>query len=187
VCLTFDDGPHIEGTPAVLAVLADAGVTATFFLVGEQVVRAPALAAEIAAAGHAIGLHGYRHRNQLRLSPAALDDDYSRGAEAVAAATGVEPHAYRPAYGIFSAAGLALVHRRGWDPMLWSRWGRDWRRHTSAEKIAAKATEHLRAGDVVLLHDSDAYSAPGSWRRTAQALPLVLEAMSRRGLRGIGI
>src|SRR3954454_22804871 len=47
VALTFDDGPHAQGTPAVLEALAAAGATATFFLVGEQVERRPALAAEI--------------------------------------------------------------------------------------------------------------------------------------------
>ena len=68
VALTFDDGPHPEGTPAMLEVLARAGARATFFVVGEQVQRRPALLAEIAAAGHAVALHGYRHRLQLRLS-----------------------------------------------------------------------------------------------------------------------
>src|SRR3954470_1296927 len=52
--LTFDDGPHARGTPAVLDVLARERVTATFFLVGEQVRRNPSLPREIAAAGHAI-------------------------------------------------------------------------------------------------------------------------------------
>lgn len=185
--LTFDDGPHPEGTPAVLEALKRGGATATFFLVGEQVVRFPELAAEIAGAGHSIGLHGYRHRNQLRLSPAAIDEDSRRGAEAIASATGIRARMYRPPYGIFSAGGLALMRRRGWETLLWSRWGRDWRARTSAEAIASRATEGLGAGDVVLLHDSDAYSADGSWRRTADALPLVLEEMARRGLRSAGI
>src|SRR3954469_9959070 len=63
VALTFDDGPHPQGTPAVLEALAAAGAPATFFLVGEQVERRPALAREIADAGHEIALHGHRHRN----------------------------------------------------------------------------------------------------------------------------
>src|SRR5436190_884833 len=63
VAITFDDGPHPDGTPAVLEVLAAAGVRATFFLVGEQVERNPALAAEIAAAGHGIESHGHVHRS----------------------------------------------------------------------------------------------------------------------------
>src|SRR5258708_21824445 len=67
--LTFDDGPHALGTPAVLGILAGANVRATFFLVGEQVRRNPALAREIVDAGHEVGLHCDRHRNLLRLSP----------------------------------------------------------------------------------------------------------------------
>src|SRR5690242_13506884 len=56
VALTFDNGPHPQGTPAVMEALAAAGATATFFLVGEQVERRPALAAELVAAGHEVGL-----------------------------------------------------------------------------------------------------------------------------------
>src|SRR5438874_7602338 len=61
VAITFDDGPHAEGTAAVLEALARAGAKATFFLVGEQVERTGSLAGEIAAAGHGIAIHGYRH------------------------------------------------------------------------------------------------------------------------------
>jgi len=182
VALTFDDGPHPEGTPAVLAALERAGALATFFLVGEQVDRNPALAAELVAAGHAIALHGFRHRNQLRLSLGAVRDDLRRGAAAVQDATGVAPAVSRPPYGIFSAGGLREVRRAGYAPLLWSRWGRDWRADATPEGIAAKATEDLGPGDVVLLHDADHYSAGGSHRRTAAALPLILEAMKRGGL-----
>src|SRR5262245_19559390 len=76
--LTFDDGPHAEGTPAVLELLAGTGVRATFILVGEQVRRNPSLARELVAAGHAIGLHCERHRNLLRLTPAQTRADIER-------------------------------------------------------------------------------------------------------------
>ena len=76
--LTFDDGPHAQGTPAVLETLAAAGATATFFLVGEQVQRNPALAGEIVAAGHGVGLHCHRHRNLLRLAPRQVREDIAR-------------------------------------------------------------------------------------------------------------
>src|SRR3954451_16799348 len=75
VALTFDDGPHPEGTVAVLEALDAAAARATFFLVGEQVERRPRLAAEIVAAGHGVALHGYRHRNQLCLTPAQVESD----------------------------------------------------------------------------------------------------------------
>ena len=83
VALTFDDGPHPQGTPAILEVLRQQDVRATFFLVGEQVERHRSVAAEVAAAGHAIGVHGHRHRNLLRLTPAQVDDDLARAAAAL--------------------------------------------------------------------------------------------------------
>jgi peptidoglycan/xylan/chitin deacetylase (PgdA/CDA1 family) len=187
VALTFDDGPHPAGTPAVLAALDRTGARATFFLVGEQVRRDPSLAREIVAAGHAVALHGDRHRCQLRLTPATLDDDLTRVAATVADATGLAPTLYRPPYGVFSAVGLALVRRRGWRDLLWSRWGCDWRARTTSEAIARRASRDLSAGDVILLHDADTYSAAGSWRRTAQALPAVLEAVRRADLETVAL
>jgi peptidoglycan/xylan/chitin deacetylase (PgdA/CDA1 family) len=183
VALTFDDGPHPEGTPAALEVLAAAGATATFFLVGEQVERWPAVAAEIASAGHEIALHGYRHRLMLRRTTPAVERDLDHAVEVIAAATGVTPTCYRPPYGVFSAGGLALTRRRGWAPMLWSRWGRDWESRATPAEIARRATAGLAAGDVVLLHDADHYSSDGSWRKTIAALPLVCEAVAGCGLR----
>jgi peptidoglycan-N-acetylglucosamine deacetylase len=182
VCISFDDGPHPEGTPAMLEALRRERATAAFFLVGEQVERAPALAAEIAAEGHEIALHGQHHRCQLRMTRRAVREDLRRGAATVASAAGVWPRVYRPPYGIFSAAGLREARALGCATLLWSRWGHDWRRRATAGSIAAEAAEGLSAGDVVLLHDSDAYSSRGSWRATAEALPRVLEAAAARGL-----
>jgi peptidoglycan/xylan/chitin deacetylase (PgdA/CDA1 family) len=182
VALTFDDGPHPEGTPAILAVLEQVGVKATFFLVGEQVQRRPALAAEIVAAGHVIGLHGHRHRCQLRLSDEEIVEDYRRGAAAIEDATGRSPELHRPPYGVYSEAGLRAARADGLRPLLWSKWGRDWRRFTTPERIAARATDEIGAGDVILLHDADFYSSRNSYRRTAKALPLVIAELNRREL-----
>jgi peptidoglycan/xylan/chitin deacetylase (PgdA/CDA1 family) len=182
VAVTFDDGPHPEGTPAVLEALERAGARATFFLVGEQVERHPELAAELAAAGHGIAVHGYRHRNQLRLTPGMVRSDTERGLAVVAEATGTRPVLYRPAYGIFSAGGLQAARRVGLEPLLWSRWGRDWAASASAGSVARLVTRDMSAGDVLLLHDADHYSVPESWRATAGALPRVLDEIARRGL-----
>ncbi|HVY79180.1 MAG TPA: polysaccharide deacetylase family protein [Solirubrobacterales bacterium] len=187
VALTFDDGPHSQGTPAILETLRERDATATFFLAGEQVDRRPALAAEIAAAGHRVELHCYRHRNQLRLTPRELLEDAERARAAIEEASGQAVADYRPPYGIFSAAGLRAVRRRGWRPVLWSRWGRDWARRASAESIARRAGSGLAAGDIVLLHDADFYSARGSWVRTAAALPLILDELEALGLKAIAL
>jgi peptidoglycan/xylan/chitin deacetylase (PgdA/CDA1 family) len=183
VALTFDDGPDPEGTPAILDLLDEARAGATFFMVGEQVERHPAVAAEIAARGHAIAVHCHRHRVQARLGKAALREDLERAVAAIAAATGVQPGLHRPPLGIYSRAGLALARENGLEPLLWSRWGKDWRKWTTPERIAARATRELRDGEVILLHDADHYSARDSWRRTGRALPAIFEAVERAGLR----
>jgi peptidoglycan-N-acetylglucosamine deacetylase len=182
IALTFDDGPHAEGTPAVLDQLARHGASATFFLVGEQVALRPALAREIVDAGHEVAVHGYRHSLLLRRSVRELAGDLDRAVAVIAEATGKAPALYRPPYGVFSSGGLAHVRHRGWRPLLWSTWGRDWERRATAQAIARRATKGLRGGDVVLLHDSDAYSSEDSWRRTAAALPSVLEAVAALGV-----
>jgi peptidoglycan/xylan/chitin deacetylase (PgdA/CDA1 family) len=182
VALTFDDGPHPRGTPAVLELLREAGARATFFLAGEQVERRPALVGEIVAAGHRVELHCHRHRNQLRLTARSLLEDSERGRAAIEEAGGQAIADYRPPDGVFTASGLRAVRRRGWRPVLWSRWGRDWEADATAESIASRATATVRDGDVVLLHDADYYSAPDSWARTVAALPAILEALEARGL-----
>jgi peptidoglycan/xylan/chitin deacetylase (PgdA/CDA1 family) len=182
VALTFDDGPHPRGTPATLEVLARAGVPATFFLVGEQVERHRAVAAEISAAGHEVGVHCHRHRNLLRLAPTQVRQDLLRAEAAIVSATGATPRLYRPPYGVLTAPALLHARRYGWEPLLWTRWGRDWRACATAGSIAHEATVGLTDGDVVLLHDADHYSAPGSWERTVAALPRIVEAIRRTGL-----
>jgi peptidoglycan-N-acetylglucosamine deacetylase len=182
VALTFDDGPHPEGTPAVLEALAGAGARATFFVVGEQVTRRPELVARILAEGHAVALHGYRHRLQLRLGPAAVSEDIRRGIAVVSDAAGEAPTWHRPPFGIYSPAGLRAVREAGLLPLLWSRWGKDWRRFTTPQRIARRASRAIIGGDVILLHDADFYGAGHSHRRTVAALGPLLSELKRRKL-----
>ena len=180
--LTFDDGPHPLGTPAVLDVLDRERVTATFFMVGEQVRRSPQLAREVAERGHHVALHCDRHRNLLRLTAPQVREDLARALDAICGATDRPIDLYRPPYGIATTAALLIARRRGWRTLLWTQWGRDWRERASAESIAALATRGLGRGSVVLLHDADDYGAAGSWRKTAAALPSIIDAARARGL-----
>jgi peptidoglycan/xylan/chitin deacetylase (PgdA/CDA1 family) len=180
--LTFDDGPHPQGTPAVLEILARERTPATFFLVGEQVRRDPGLAREITAAGHEIGLHCDRHRNLARLAPWQVRADIERAQGAITDATGRAPALYRPPYGILNGAALRIARARGWRVVLWSHWGKDWRADATPASITSALTERAGEGAVLLLHDSDHYGAPGSWRPTAAALPRVIDALAQAGL-----
>jgi peptidoglycan-N-acetylglucosamine deacetylase len=183
--LTFDDGPHPQGTPAVLDVLAEARVRATFFLVGEQVQRNPSLVGEIIAGGHDVGVHCHRHRNLLRLAPWQVREDLARAQDAIERESGRASTLYRPPYGILNAAALALARRRGWRTLLWSHWGRDWEAGATPESIASLLTTGACEGSVLLLHDADDYGAPSSWRRTVAALPRAIETLRRRGLEAV--
>lgn len=183
--LTFDDGPHAQGTPAVLDILASRGVRATFFLVGEQVLRNPSIPGEIVAAGHTVGLHCHRHRNLLRLAPWQVREDVARAQAAIEDATGISPMLYRPPYGVLNATALRLARRAGRRTLLWTHSGRDWEKRATPESIAARVTDDVDEGSILLLHDADDYSAPGSWRRTVLALPRTLDVLAESGIDGV--
>lgn len=182
VALTFDDGPQPEALAALLPLLEREGVRATFFLVGERAGRAPALVKEIAAAGHEIGSHGQTHSNDLFRSPFAAWRNIARGAAAVAAIVGHRPELYRPPYGVVALGTRLGAWRAGQRLVLWSRWGRDWRRDATPESIVRRAASGVRGGDIVLLHDAEYYAAEGTWRKTLAALPRILDCIRSRGL-----
>lgn len=182
--LTFDDGPDPDATPAVLEALAAVEATATFFLVGEQAEAHPDLAAEVAARGHTVGLHGHRHVEHDDLpDPRA---DLERGAAALADASGERPTLFRPPYGRFSERSYAACRELGLRAVYWSAWGGDWE-PIPAERIADLVTRDVAPGAIVLLHDSARYAYRESARPTAEALPAILEAIDAAGLELVGM
>src|SRR3982074_2745692 len=102
VALTFDDGPDPDATPDVLDALDAAGVRATFFVVGEQLMRHHALAREALARGHELGLHCFDHAHYDTLPGGTARDDVARALGTFEAAVGRRPRFFRPPYGRFS-------------------------------------------------------------------------------------
>lgn len=181
VALTFDDGPD-PCLGSFLEVLEEAGVRATFFVVGEQVERDPGRLGEILGRGHEVAVHCYRHRNHLRLTPRRTVEDMRRARAVIEDASGRPARLFRPPYGVFNLASWREAGRQGWERVLWERWGRDWEARATPRTVAEKIGRP-EAGDVLLLHDSDRYAAPESWRATLGALPIILERLSSLGLR----
>lgn len=198
VALTFDDGPHPEGTPAVRRALDALGVRATFFLLGSQVERHPGAVAALLADGHEVALHGHAHRNHLARTAPALVADLEGARAAVvrdAVASGLDAvdveaglRFTRPPYGAVSGGTLLAARAARLRPVLWTAWGRDWLGH-GHERVTATVLAGLDrdapgpagGGGTVLLHDSDCTSAPGSWRDAVAALPGVVAAVRDRG------
>ena len=182
VALTFDDGPDPIGTPAVLSVLAEWNVHATFFMLGAMAAGAPGLAREVAAAGHEIAVHGWVHRVMAADRPQVVYADLARARDAVARATGQVPAWFRPPYGILTAGALAAARRLELRPLLWSSCGREWERGATQASVLATLLRTLDGGGTVLLHDSDTESRPGSAQAARAALPALLCECSRRQL-----
>ena len=182
VAITFDDGPDPRSTPAVLDALDRLGWSATFFCLGQMTAATPGLVAELVAAGHEVGVHGYVHTGAIRRSPAALTDDVRRARDAIAGASGVQPTWYRPPFGELSLGSWSAARANGLRRVLWSAWGRDWRAEATPATVVADLDRGVLDGGTVLLHDSDCTSAPGSWHNTVGALPLLADHLDRLGL-----
>jgi peptidoglycan/xylan/chitin deacetylase (PgdA/CDA1 family) len=182
VAVTFDDGPDPVSTPLILDALDHLGWQATFFQLGSMVTAHPDVAREVVARGHEIAVHGYEHRGTLRRTPGALTADLTLALDTIAAATAVRPRWYRPPSGELSAGALVAARRSGVRTILWSAWGRDWRAEATSESIVADLRAGVLDGGTLLLHDSDCTSAPGSWKNTLAALPLLADEISRLGL-----
>jgi peptidoglycan/xylan/chitin deacetylase (PgdA/CDA1 family) len=183
VALTFDDGPQRLSTPRFLDVLADHEVRATFFLLGSSLVRDLALGREMAARGHELAVHGWRHRLLVRRAPREVREDLRRAHGLVGDIAGKPPRWYRPPYGVASTVALGAARELGMVPVLWTAWGRDWTRRATPASVRRAVLRVRQGGGTVLLHDADTCSAPGSWWATAGALPGLLRTWEESGLR----
>jgi len=111
VALTFDDGPDPRSTRGFLDLLARRDIRATFFMLGSMVAAAPGLAAEVAAAGHEIAVHGWDHRYLTLRGPQDTFRDMTRARKVIAETTGQVPVYVRPPYGVLSGGALLAAGR----------------------------------------------------------------------------
>lgn len=182
LALTFDDGPDPRATPRVLDLLEELRVHATFFVLGARLDAHPRLGREIAERGHELAVHGWTHRSQLLQNPIRVWSDLARTTRTIETVTGRRPRFWRPPYGIVTGAGLAAARCLGMRPVQWTVDGQDWRFDATPDSIRMRIGRRVRTGAVVLLHDSDAYGAPGSWHRALEALPAVVATCAERGV-----
>jgi peptidoglycan/xylan/chitin deacetylase (PgdA/CDA1 family) len=183
LAVTFDDGPHPKGTIAILDALDDLGWPATFFVLGSAAREQPDVVRETVRRGHSIGVHGYDHRYLIARPPWSQRDDLAHAIDVVTNVAGVRPSWWRPPYGVLSGPAMLAARRHQVRPLLWSAWGRDWEADATAESVLAVAKSGRLDGGTLLLHDSDATSASGSWRQTLAALPLLADHVNAAGLK----
>jgi peptidoglycan/xylan/chitin deacetylase (PgdA/CDA1 family) len=180
VVLTFDDGPDPVWTPKVLDVLDEAGVKATFFVIGRKVRKYPKVARAIVDRGHTIGMHSFRHDRLMSFRFAgAWRRDLKRALRAINDATGHDTRLFRPPIGHTNPSIPGVLEELGLVTVGWSVSGRD---GVSGEPdaIAARIDGGLEDGAIVLLHDA----AEREDREPAGvlALPKILALIQKKGL-----
>ncbi len=175
VILTFDDGPSPQYTPKVLALLRQYGVKATFFELGQNVARYPAITRRVHAAGHSVQNHTWSHTDLRRMSWAKFRSEVLTTDRVIRAQTGITPHCLRPPYG----GANALTYRRaaslGKKVRLWTVDPADWSR-PGTSTIVRRVLSKVRNGSVILLHDGG-----GNRSQTVAALPTILRTLKARG------
>lgn len=176
VALTFDDGPDPTHTPQTLALLRRYGISATFCLVGVNVIAFPRLVQAIADEGHTLCNHSWAHDTALGMrSRAAIRADLVRTNNAIrAAAPGSRVSYYRQPGGNWTASVVTVAREIGMTSLHWTVDPQDWRK-PGAGSIAGTVNAGTTRGAIVLLHD-----AGGDRRGTVAALRSILPNLSRR-------
>jgi peptidoglycan/xylan/chitin deacetylase (PgdA/CDA1 family) len=177
VALTFDDGPG-PYTADVLQVLREWGATATFFLVGNRLQYWPEAALDEARLG-AVGDHTWSHPRLTQLPHWLVWLELMRTQYELAGATGLKPTLFRTPYELHSPSIDATVRKLGLLEVLWDVDSRDDVANARASDIVRTVDAGLRPGAIVLLHDIHPW--------TLQALPGILDAIARRGLRTVTV
>jgi peptidoglycan/xylan/chitin deacetylase (PgdA/CDA1 family) len=175
IALTIDDGPSPVYTPQVLRILEKYRVKATFSMVGENVSYYPAIAREVADAGHTIINHTWNHARLTALSAAGQRAEIARATDAIHTATGVHPRMFRAPYGIWSREALAYCASERLIPLDWSVDPRDWSRPGVSE-IVRTITRTTRSGSIILEHDGG-----GNRAQTVAALKIVIPRLLGEG------
>ncbi|MDO5699242.1 MAG: polysaccharide deacetylase family protein [Dermatophilus congolensis] len=159
---TFDDGPTPVRTPAVMRALAEHDATATFFVLSTSVRANRGLLAELAAAGHEIGLHGTDHRHLSLMSAQEVRESVYAGKSELEDALGTAVRWFRPPYGDQTVSAWRQIEALGMQSVIWSSTSHDWNPFVDNDVRVEKATAALKQGAIVLFHDGHASLPDGA-------------------------
>lgn len=179
ISLTFDDGPHPEHTPNVLAELERWNLTATFFVIGQHAATHPQLIEQIVQAGHTVANHTWTHSEPCRTSAVAFAEEVTQTSALLEKLTGMKPRFMRPPKGELSLAKALGLWGAGYTIALWSVDPRDYRIESDDDTRSASEQAAWNHGDIVLLHDNRpgaaqllrAWGAAGRWSQ-CRTVPL---------------
>jgi len=179
VSLTFDDGPDPKTTPRILELLDRHGAKASFFCVGEKACAHPEIVKDIARRGHSVENHSYHHSHAFAcFGIARMGREIALAQEALSGVTGRRPGFFRAPAGFRSPLLDFVLTRHGLRYVSWTRRGFD-AVACDSQRVLARLTDGLAAGDVLLLHDSRPL--------VLQILPVLLDELAARDLRSVSL
>jgi peptidoglycan/xylan/chitin deacetylase (PgdA/CDA1 family) len=182
VALTFDDGPTPGTTDAILDALRDAGVAASFFVIGANVRRHPDLLRRAHDEGHLVANHSLSHSHYgvCRRRP-YWEREIRATDEAIDAVIGVRPAMYRPPCGVKTWHTFNAIARTGHTMVNWSRRAVDGLPTTPQRMM--RRFEHLADGDILLLHDGvEPNTRYADRSATIACVPMLIERLRRENL-----
>ena len=147
VYLTFDDGPIPEATPFILKTLAEFGVHATFFMVGDNVRKHPELYDQIVAAGHQVGNHTFNHWGGFKHTTRSYSENVQKANDLI------HSHLFRPPHGWMRWEQSFWVGRK-YRIVMWDLVTRDYSKWMTADDIVANVKRYARNGSIITFHDS---------------------------------
>ena len=147
VYVTFDDGPIPEATPWILDTLDKYGVKATFFMVGDNVVKHPELYEDIIHRGHSIGNHTHNHIRFTCTTPGKYLNNVRLAAQVI------HSNLFRPPHGwMWNQQYIRLRHR--FTIVMWDLVTRDYSKWMTAEDVYNNVKRYARNGSIITFHDS---------------------------------
>ena len=147
VYLTFDDGPIPESTPFILNTLDEFGIKATFFMVGENVLRYHDLYNRIVQAGHQVGNHTFNHLGAFKHWAVTYVINTEKANELI------HSHLLRPPHGVMRFSEYWWLKRR-YKIVMWDLVTRDYSKWMTAEDVLNNVKRYARNGSIITFHDS---------------------------------
>lgn len=175
VALTFDDGPHPIYTPKILELLDAYEISATFFVIGQNVDNYPEAFKKLVSSNCEIGNHTYHHRNVSNMSESDIRAELEMTESAISKFSNIKPTLIRPPEGSYSNQLEKVCFEKKYDVILWSIDTRDWE-HSSVDQISHTVLKKIQNGDIILMHDYVSHSA-----HTYEALKIIIPELLRQG------
>ena len=176
VALTFDDGPTVEYTPQILAILKKYNVKATFFMVGMNAKAHPEIVKMVLADGHSINSHSLTHPMLTKLNDKQLHREVEEPSVIIDNIIGKKPVCLRYPYGASNQHVRDVIRENGMTPTPMGFNSFDYDR-PGADKIASWVLKNVYSGQVILMHDGFAKR-----EQTVEALPKIIEGIQKKGL-----